>query len=241
MEEIRLQKFFTDCGVLSRRRAEEEILAGNVTVNGKVATTGMKVLPGRDTVLWNGKALHYSASRRFTYVMLNKPRGYVTSMSDPQGRKCVTELLADLPVRVYPVGRLDMVSEGCLLLTDDGDLANRLTHPRYSLPKHYRVKVQGEVSDVQLSRLNGAMTIDGYALRPVKVERGLTDDRGTVLRFTLHEGRNRQIRKMCQYVGLTVRRLSRISVGEVKLNGLAVGKWRYLTDEEVAYLKKNTR
>ncbi len=241
MEEIRLQKFFTDCGALSRRAAENEILAGNVTVNGKVATMGMKVHPGRDTVCWNGKALHYSASRHFTYIMLNKPRGYVTTTTDPQGRKCVTDLLKDLKVRVYPVGRLDMVSEGCLLLTDDGDLANRLTHPRYSLPKHYRVKVGGEVSDAQLSRLNGPMSIDGYALRPVKVERGMTDATGTVLRFTLHEGRNRQIRKMCQAIGLTVRRLSRVSVGDVKLDGLSVGKWRYLTDEEVAYLKRNTR
>ena len=241
MEPIRLQKYFTDCGVMSRRAAEVEIAAGNVTVNGRVAAVGDKVTPGIDTVTLSGKPILPATRKKFTYIMLNKPRGYVTSLSDPQGRKCVTELITDLGVRVYPVGRLDMVSEGCLLLTDDGDLANKLTHPRHEIPKIYRVKVTGKVTKEQLSALNASMDIDGYVIRPAKVEITGEDETGTVLRFTLHEGRNRQIRKMCSKVHLDVRRLSRLSVGEVKLNGLSVGKWRYLEDHEIDYLKRNTK
>ncbi len=240
MEEIRLQKYFSDCGIMSRRAAEAEIAAGNVLVNGRVAALGDKIHPGRDLVIFENKPVQ-PRKTEYTYVMLNKPRGYVTSMTDPQGRKCVTELLTGLSARVYPVGRLDMISEGCLLLTDDGDLANRLMHPSHSIPKHYRVKVSGRVSDDVLTTLNRPMEIDGYLLKKCEVLRGEEDEKGTVLRFTLHEGRNRQIRKMCEKVGLTVRRLSRISVGEVRLNGLPVGKWRYLEEHEIAYLKKNTK
>ena len=241
MDSIRLQKYFTDCGIMSRRAAEAEIEKGNVTVNGAIAHLGDKIVLGRDTVVYAGREISPQMQKEYTYVMLNKPRGYVTSVTDPQGRKCVTELLTGLHARVYPVGRLDMISEGCLLLTDDGDLANRLMHPRHSLPKHYRVKVSGQVSDEQLTALNAQMEIDGYTIRPAEVKRGELTETGTVLYFTLHEGRNRQIRKMCEQVGLTVRRLSRISIGEVKLNGLPVGKWRYLDKKEVAYLKKNTK
>lgn len=241
MEQVRLQKYFTDCGVMSRRAAEAEILAGNVTVNGKVAAVGDKVTPGVDEVCYLGKPIRAKAKKEYTYVMLNKPRGYVTSMTDPQGRKCVTELLQGLHTRVYPVGRLDMISEGCLILTDDGDLANKLTHPRHAIPKHYRVKVSGLVSEDQLSALNSEMEIDGYRLRPSEVEIADVTETGTLLRFTLHEGRNRQIRKMCQAVGLDVRRLNRVSIGEVRLNRLPVGKWRHLTEAEIAYLKKNAK
>lgn len=241
MEQIRLQKYFTDCGVMSRRAAEQEILAGNVTVNGRIASLGEKITPGVDEVAYMGKPIRQKAKKEYTYIMLNKPRGYVTTMTDPQGRKCVTELLTGLHTRVYPVGRLDMVSEGCLILTDDGELANKLMHPRHAIPKHYRVKVGGEVSTEQLSRLNGEMEIDGYRLRPSEVEVTDVTETGTVLKFTLHEGRNRQIRKMCQAVGLDVRRLNRVSYGEVSLNRLPVGKWRYLTEEEIAYLKKNAK
>ena len=241
MEQVRLQKYFTDCGIMSRRAAEQEILAGNVTVNGKIATLGEKITPGVDEVAYLGKPIRMKQKKEFTYIMLNKPRGYVTTMNDPQGRKCVTELLTGLHTRVYPVGRLDMVSEGCLILTDDGALANKLMHPRHSIPKHYRVKVGGEVTEEQLIRLNGEMEIDGYRLRPSEVEITDVTETGTVLKFTLHEGRNRQIRKMCQAVGLDVRRLNRVSYGDVSLNRLPVGKWRYLTDDEIAYLKKNAK
>ena len=173
--------------------------------------------------------------------MMNKPRGYLSSTSDDRGRKCVTDLLDGIDGRVYPVGRLDLISEGMLLLTDDGELKNRLTHPSYSLPKVYRVKVGGSVSESQLDILTSALIIDEYQIKPVEVKITAADESGTVLKMTLLEGRNRQIRKMCEQAGLTVRRLSRISIGNLKLDGLPVGKWRHLTEAEVEYLKKSTR
>ena len=238
-EKIRLQKFFTDCGVMSRRAAEAAIEAGQVKINGHIAVLGDKLDPANDVVEYRGKRI-FAAKQEFKYLMLNKPRGYITTVKDQKNRKCVTDLLEDFPDRVYPIGRLDMCSEGLLLMTNDGELANRLMHPAHSLPKIYRVKVAGKVSDEQFEALNAPMTIDGYALKPVKVMQGKQDETGTVLKFTLMEGRNRQIRKMCAEVGLTVKRLSRISVGTLKLDGLAVGKWRELTAEEVAYLCKET-
>ena len=177
----------------------------------------------------------------YTYIMLNKPRGYLSSTSDDRGRKCVTDLLDDVRSRVYPVGRLDLISEGMLLLTDDGELKNRLTHPSYSLPKVYRVKVSSEVTDAEMEILTSPLVIDGYEIKPVEVRISDIDESGTVLKMTLFEGRNRQIRKMCEAAGLTVRRLSRVSIGNLKLDGLQVGKWRYLEPEEVEYLKKATR
>ena len=235
MEKIRLQKFFTDCGVLSRRAAEAEIAAGNVKVNGHTAGIGDKVDPSADLVVWNDKPITLS-EKKHSYIALNKPRGYLTTLSDPQGRKCVTELLSGHKGRVYPVGRLDYISEGLLLLTDDGELANRLTHPKHHLPKVYRVKVAGQVTDEQFSALTSEMELDGYTILPVEATVISSDDTGTLMKMTLREGRNRQIRKMCQKVGLTVKRLCRVSIGNVKLEGLPVGKWRYLTDREIAYL-----
>ena len=238
-ELIRIQKFFSDCGVTSRRAAEAAILAGEVTVNGKPASLGDKIDPEHDVVLYQGKPVRVRR-KEYTYLMLNKPRGYLTSMTDPRGRKCVTELLNGVHVRVYPVGRLDLISEGLLLLTDDGDLANKLTHPRHSVPKSYRVKVSGEVSDDQLSILRSPLELDGKPILPVDVSVHHTDETGTVLKMDLYEGRNRQIRRMCETAGLTVKRLNRVSIGQLKLNGLAVGRWRYLTEEEIEYLKKIT-
>jgi 23S rRNA pseudouridine2605 synthase len=173
--------------------------------------------------------------------MMNKPRGYLSSTTDDRGRKCVTDLLDGVSARVYPVGRLDLISEGMLLLTDDGELKNRLTHPSHSLPKIYRVKVGGEVSSKQYEILTSELEIDGYKIKPVDVAVGESDESGTVLKMTLVEGRNRQIRKMCEQAGLTVKRLSRVSIGNLKLNNLPVGKWRYLEDDEVDYLYKATR
>ena len=173
--------------------------------------------------------------------MLNKPRGYLSSTSDNRGRKCVTDLLEGVDARVYPVGRLDMISEGMLLLTDDGELKNRLTHPSHSIGKLYRVKVAGSVSEGQHEILCSPLEIDGYKIKPVDVVISGEDETGTVLKMTLFEGRNRQIRKMCEQAGLTVKRLSRVSIGELKLDGLPVGKWRYLEDNEVEYLYKATK
>lgn len=240
MEKIRLQKFIADCGVLSRRAAEEEIKNGNVSVNGHVAEIGMKISPSEDVVSYRGKRLRFE-KKNYTYILINKPRGYLSSTSDDRGRKCVTDLLEGVSARVYPVGRLDLISEGILILTDDGDLKNRLTHPSHTVPKVYRVKVGGSVSEEQYEILTSPLEIDGYRIRPVDVLVGETDESGTVLKMTLYEGRNRQIRKMCEQAGLTVKRLSRVSIGKLRLGGLPVGKWRYLTDEEVEYLYKATK
>ena len=240
MKKVRLQKFMADAGLMSRRAAEEEIAAGRVSVNGHPAEIGTQVDPAADLVTYKGKKVLLS-KREHVYIMMNKPRGYLCTTEDDRGRKCVTDLLDGVSARVYPVGRLDLISEGLLLLTDDGDLKNRLTHPSYSLPKIYRVKVSGEVSDEQLSLLGSALVIDGYKIRPVDVVRGESDESGTVLKMTLKEGRNRQIRKMCEQAGLTVKRLSRISIGNLKLDGLPVGKWRYLETHEVEYLYKATK
>jgi len=239
MEEMRLQKFLSEQGVLSRRAAEEEIKKGKVKVNGAPAELGTKINPETDVVEYKGKRI--GGAVRKVYVMLNKPVGYVTTMSDEKGRPCVAELVENVGVRVYPIGRLDYISEGLLLLTDDGELANRLTHPKHHLEKVYRVKVAGTVSDEQYDTLTGAMEIDGYELQPVKVDIISADESGTLLKMTLKEGRNRQIRKMCQAVGLTVKRLSRVSIGNIRLNGLPVGKWRYLEQKEVDELFKMTK
>ena len=240
MEKIRLQKFIADAGIMSRRAAEEEIKSGNVSVNGHVAEIGTKIDPRSDIVTYRGKKIRYE-TRKYTYILINKPRGYLSSTSDDRGRKCVTDLIDGVNARIYPVGRLDLISEGILILTDDGELKNRLTHPSHSIPKVYRVKVAGAVSSEQYEILTSPLEIDGYTINPVEVAVSAEDESGTVLKMTLFEGRNRQIRKMCEQAGLTVKRLSRVSIGNIKLDGLHVGKWRYLTDDEVEYLYKSTR
>lgn len=234
---VRLQKYFTDCNVLSRRAAEAAIEAGEVSVNGHPSHVGQKILPGRDLVVYRGKPIVARKNREHTYLVLNKPRGYVTTSHDPGGRRCVLDLIPEECGRVYPVGRLDMCSEGILLFTDDGDLANKLTHPGHEIPKVYRVKVGERVTAEQLTVLRSPLTIDDYTIEPVDTEVTGIDESGTVLKMTLYEGRNRQIRKMCEMAGLTVKRLSRVSIGRLKLNNLAVGRWRYLDEDEVAYLK----
>lgn len=240
MEKIRLQKFIAEAGLMSRRAAEDEIERGNVSVNGHVATLGTKVDPKEDHITYKGTKIRYE-KRKYTYIMMNKPRGYLSSTTDDRGRKCVTDLLDGVSSRVYPVGRLDMISEGMILLTDDGELKNRLTHPSHTIPKIYRVKVGGSVTESQYEILTSALVIDGYKIKPVEVSITSEDESGTVMKMTLFEGRNRQIRKMCEAAGLTVKRLSRVSIGNLKLDGLPVGKWRYLEDSEVEYLYKATR
>ena len=240
MEKIRLQKYMADAGIMSRRAAEEEIKMGNVSVNGHVANLGMKIDPKNDHITYRGQKIKYQ-KKEYTYIMINKPRGYLCSTTDDRGRKCVTDLLDGVSARVYPVGRLDLISEGILILTDDGELKNRLTHPKHTIGKLYRVKVAEKVSDEQLEILSSPLVIDDYKIQPVEVSVSGEDETGTVLKMTLFEGRNRQIRKMCEIAGLTVKRLSRISIGNLKLDGLPVGKWRYLEQYEVDYLYKATK
>ncbi len=231
-ERIRLQKYFTDCGVLSRRAAEAEIEAGRVLVNGVPAKLGDKIEPDCDCVEYRGKRILPRKETPYRYVMLHKPRGYVTTAKDDRGRRTVLELMKGLNSRVYPVGRLDMDSEGLLLLTDDGEFANHLTHPRHEIPKIYHVKVSPAPSAEQLHALAQPMVLDGYRLLPIGVQVIAPDE----LKLTLHEGRNRQIRRMCDAVELRVLRLRRVAIGKITLGELPMGKWRELTPDEIAYL-----
>ena len=237
MEAIKIQKYFTDCGVMSRRAAELEIKNGNVLVNGKVAEIGMRINPETDVVTFKGKEIR-PVSAENVYVMLNKPRGIVTTMSDEKGRTTVATLVADVGTRVYPVGRLDMDSDGLLLLTNDGSLTNTLTHPRHDIPKIYNVTVSGKVSEEKLAILRSPLVIDEYEILPVKVDVISEEKDQTKLEMTLFEGRNRQIRKMCDMADLKIKRLCRVAIGEVKLGDLAIGKWRFLTEKEVSLLSK---
>lgn len=236
MEPIKLQKYFSDCGVMSRRAAEEEIKRGLVKVNGTVAELGQRIDPDTDTVEYRGRPIKRSGDKRIC-IMLNKPCGYVTTLHDEKGRPTVASLVRDLGARVYPVGRLDMNSDGLLLLTNDGDLANRLTHPKHEIPKIYEVKVAGEVGADKLAALSSPMVIDGYEILPVKCEIISRGKGFTILRMTLFEGRNRQIRKMCALCDLRVLRLCRVAMGQLTLGSLEQGKWRYLSPEEIEYLK----
>lgn len=230
----RLQKLIASRGVCSRRKAEELIAAGRVTVNGIVAQLGTSADPDADTILLDGSPLPSSVEN--VYIMLHKPRGYVTTLSDEKGRPVVTELV-DCGKRVYPVGRLDMDSEGLLLLTNDGAFADRLMHPKREVDKTYEVWVTGFQPGCE-RLLERPIVLDGYQIRPPKV--ALLDVKGSTarLRITIHEGRNRQIRRMCDAAGVRVTRLRRIAEGPVRLGDLKKGSWRYLTAEEIEHLKK---
>lgn len=229
---MRLQKFFSDNGVLSRRAAEKEIAEGKVRVNGAVATIGCSVDPARDIVEYRGKRILPRTDRPRHYLMLNKPRGYVTTASDEKDRRTVMDLVRSVGTRVYPVGRLDMDSEGLLLLTDDGDFAEFLTHPKHEIPKIYLVTLRGEPTAEQIRTLTSPMELDGYRLQPIGVERIAPCQ----YRFSLWEGRNRQIRRMCEAAGLSVARLQRIAIGDLTLGDLPIGTYRELTEKEVRYL-----
>lgn len=230
---VRIQKYLADCGVCSRRAAEAEIAAGKITVNGNLAEIGQKIDPETDLVCFAGKPILSPGSKKH-YVLLNKPRGIVCTSKDEKGRTPVTDLVKLDGVRLYPVGRLDMDSDGLLLLTDDGNFANRLTHPRHEIPKIYEVSFSEPPTARQLEILSSPMELDGYPLQPVKI-RALSPDK---LEMTLWEGRNRQIRRMCELAKLKITRLSRVGIGEIRLGSLPAGKWRHLTDAEVQYLLK---
>lgn len=230
----RLQKILAQAGVCSRRAAEEIITAGRVTVNGRRAGLGQKADAARDRICVDGKPV--ARAEQKVYLMLHKPRGFVTTMHDEKGRRDVSQLVQGCGARVYPVGRLDYDSEGLLLMTNDGDLAYQLTHPKHEVPKRYLVSVRGNLA--RLQELSQPMEIDGYQLQPAQVAVLRQEDGQASLHLVIHEGRNRQIRKMCEKCGFAVRRLKREAVGELSLDrGLPAGKWRLLTDAEVAYLK----
>ena len=230
----RLQKILASRGIASRRKAEEMITQGRVTCNGQTAHLGDSADPDIDEILLDGKPLPSKAGS--VYIMLNKPRGFVTTLSDEKGRRNVAELVADCGTRVYPIGRLDMDSEGLLLFTNDGNFADHLMHPKHEIEKTYEVWVSGYRPGGE-ELLRRPITLDGYTIRPPKVSlRSVKGDRGVML-VTIHEGRNRQVRRMCDSAGMKVLRLQRISEGNLKLGDLESGKWRHLTPEELASLK----
>ena len=231
----RLQKILSARGVASRRKAEEMIQAGQVTVNGQTAVLGDTADPETDEILISGKML--PKQEQYIYILLNKPRGYVTTLSDEKGRPNAAQLVADCGVRVYPVGRLDMDSEGLLLFTNDGAFANALMHPKQEVKKTYEVWVTGyhPGGEVQLSR---PITLDGYTIRPPKVKLLRSDGGKAKFLVTIHEGRNRQVRRMCEAAGMYCTRLRRVREGGLSLGDLPLGKWRYLTAQEVEALRK---
>lgn len=237
--EVRLQKFMAEQGVASRRKSEDLIRAGKVKVNGHVAEIGMKINPRKDLVTVGKQKLTNVKNRKMVYVMLNKPRGYVTTVSDELGRKTVMDLLPDFGCRIYPVGRLDKDSEGLLLLTNDGSFTNCMTHPSHEYAKVYRVTVRPAVNDDILFNLRNGIEIDGRMTAPCEVTVLTEEENRVVLEFILYEGRNRQIRKMCESQGLEVARLKRISIGPVKLGMLKQGDYRELSEQDVKKLLRS--
>ena len=233
-EKIRLQKFLAECAVASRRGAEKLIAEGKVKVNGKPASLGDKVDPKHDKVVVGGKRLVNTEPKM--YIMLHKPRGFVTTMSDEQNRRCVADLIADAGVKLHPVGRLDRNSEGLLFMTNDGEFTNILTHPSRHVSKVYRVTVREAVPEEKLDIMREGMEIDGEKALPCDADVILKEDGRTVLRIVLYEGKNREIRKMCEQLGLTVIRLKHTEIAGLKLGMLPQGRWRELTEKEVRKL-----
>lgn len=231
----RLQKILSARGVASRRKAEEMIQNGQVTVNGTIAHLGDTADPDTDRILINGQPL--PEQEQYIYLLLNKPRGYVTTLSDEKGRPNAAQLVADCGKRVYPVGRLDMDSEGLLLFTNDGAFANALMHPKHEVEKTYDVWVTGYTPGGE-SRLSKPITLDGYTIRPPKVKLLNAEGQTAKFRVTIHEGRNRQVRRMCEAAGMHCTRLRRIQEGKLSLGNLPLGKWRYLTLDDVEKLRE---
>lgn len=232
---MRLQKYLATCGVASRRKCETYILEGRITVNGEVITTLGTQVEEQDEVCFDGNKVELSSD--YVYYMLNKPTGYVTTVSDEKGRQTVLELMNDIPERVFPVGRLDLNTSGLLIMTNDGELTYGLTHPKHDVNKTYEVKVRGRVSAASVTKLEQGVVIDGRKTYPAKVKILSSTDRMTWLSITIHEGRNRQVRKMCEAVGHSVAKLTRVSIGKIKVGNLPLGDYRQLTQDEVNYLK----
>lgn len=235
--EDRLQKILSAAGACSRRAAEDYIRAGRVTVNGVVAHIGQKADPDKDSIMLDGREI-VNKHDEFLYMMLHKPVGYVTTLSDEQGRPSVADLIQDIPERVWPVGRLDQNSEGLLLLTNDGDITHRLLHPSFRVEKEYHVWVNGNISRA-LPILRGPLELDGELLAPAQIDVMRDEGEHGVLKFVIHQGKKRQVRRMCAAGGLKVTRLLRVREGELLLGDLPKGKWRTLSESEIKYLKNH--
>lgn len=233
---MRLQRYIAMCGVTSRRKAEELITAGRVKVDGQVVRElGTRVDKRKNKVEVDNKYIEIEEND--LYILLNKPTGYVTTVSDDQNRKTVLDLIKNVDERIYPVGRLDIDTSGFLLLTNDGKLTHRLTHPSFEVEKTYIALVEGRPNDDSLKDFSKGLHIEDYITSPCKVRILDGGARESIIEITIHEGRNRQVRKMCAAIGHPVKRLKRISLGDIELGGLEEGSWRYLSEEEVAYLK----
>ena len=233
MDEIRIQKYIADCGVASRRSAESLVESGRVTVNGSAATIGMKIIPGSDEVKIDGKKVELSGGGQ-TYVLLNKPAGVLCTAKDDRGRKTVCDIVKIPGKRLFPAGRLDMYSDGLIILSDDGETVNRIIHPSHNLTKTYVAEVTRVVTDEDIASLASPIEIDGRKTTPASVSR----ISGTVLEFTIGEGRNRQIRRLCERAGLKIKKLTRVRIGEIRDDNLTPGKYRFLTDREIEYLRR---
>jgi len=239
-DKVRLQKVIAEAGVASRRKAEGLISQGRVKVNDAVVKTpGVKVDPERDHIKVDGQIIRPATQR--LVIALYKPRGVVSTMSDPEGRRTVADLLPNLPVRVFPVGRLDYNSEGLLLLTNDGDLAQRVAHPRYRVPRHYVVKVRGVLGERALKRLRSGVKLEDGMTSPAEVRVTRSGPKNTWLKMTLREGRNQQIKRMCEAVGHPVVRLKRTGIGSIPLGSLKPRESRFLEAAEVEALKREQR
>ncbi len=239
MKKIRIQKILSESGVASRRKAEDMIKNKAVCINKKVAQIGDKADLNVDKIFVNGRLIDCNVKKH--YIMLHKPRGYVSTTKDELGRKCVMHLVSDIPEKIYPVGRLDKDSEGLLLMTNDGEFLNAVIHPANSIEKKYRVTVKPKVTENQLVTLSSGMTIDGYKTEPARVTVLKSADDRAVLEIIIKEGRNRQIRKMCEQSGLNVARLKRVALGQLKLGMLAPGKWRNLSTQEIKLFSKKEK
>lgn len=237
MEKIRIQKIIAEAGYCSRRKAEELISAKKVKVNGRPCSLGDKADPFKDLITIDGEPVVVEKKRELVYLMLHKPRGYITTAKDEQDRKCVTDLVSDVGVRVYPVGRLDKQSEGLIFLTNDGKFANEIMHPSHHVSKTYRVTVRTQLTDEVLAKLSGGVEIDGRMTLPCTITVLTNEPERAVMLMVIKEGRNRQIRKMCEAVNLEVARLKRTAIGPVKLGMLQPGEYRELTAEELRALR----
>ena len=239
-EEIRLQKYMAECGVASRRKAEEYILDGKVQVNGKIVTElGTKINTNKDVVYFNNRKIENEGKN--IYILLNKPIGYVTTTKDQFNRETVLDLIKNVKGRVVPVGRLDMYTSGALILTNDGNFTYKITHPSHEINKTYIATIRGIITEEEVNKLKNGVKIDDYTTRPAKVKIMKTDVEKNISRIeiTIHEGKNRQVRKMCEAIGRNVMALHRTKIGDINVKDLKIGEWRYLTPKEVEKLQKN--
>lgn len=238
-QEIRLQKYMADCGVASRRKCEEYIMSGLVKINGKTLTElGIKVNPKKDIVEYNGKKLERNNENQKVYILLNKPIGYVTTVKDQFSRQTVLDLIKGVKQRIVPVGRLDMYTSGALILTNDGDFVYKITHPKYEIEKTYVATVSGIIKAEVIEKLVNGVEIEDYITKPAKVKILKTDIIKNISRIeiTIHEGKNREVRKMCEAVGYKVMALHRSKIGKLDVKNLKIGEWRYLTEKEIEKL-----